>query len=475
MADVSPIASVHQGNASACFGAFTLDAANRELRKSGEPVTIQGKPLELLIVLVERSGSIVSREELCRNLWGNFSGDLDDNLNHAVKKLREALEDSADQPRFIQTVPRRGYRFLAPVLTLRGETASPPVTPNWQPRLNRMGAIGCAVLIVALGAWRTAAIRPELSNAQEAEQAYRNGLRLMRQRNLPGAIKAVEEFQRALQLQPASPRVLAGLAEVSSTIRPSTASVEMAERAVTLDPHCGECQAVLGFLRFTQQWRWTDAENHLRNAMRLQPHDGQTIHWYAQLQVIRGKPAKALELIDEALRRDPELWNLYVLRAGALYVMRNYAAAVEATEKALALNLIAAWDWRSRAFFQLGVHREGVRALMMNLGAWTSNSPERVSQRTSEMVAMFDEAGLKGTLGSLLEETRDGGARPVHAFNRAMWQSLLGDDQAALSELEIGLAGSSFDMIYVAQEPAFHRLRGQARFQAVLEKMGLDK
>lgn len=93
-----------------------MDAASRRLSKDGQPVRIQDQPFQMLLVLLEKPGEVVSREEFRRRLWaeGTFV-DFDNSLNAAMNKLREALNDSADAPRFIETLPRRGYRFIAAV------------------------------------------------------------------------------------------------------------------------------------------------------------------------------------------------------------------------------------------------------------------------------------------------------------------------------------------------------------------------
>jgi TolB-like protein/Tfp pilus assembly protein PilF len=98
------------------FGAFELDGRAGELRKRGLKIKLQEQPLCMLQILVESAGSIVSREELRTRLWPSDTFvDFDVGLNKAVNKIRVALGDSADNPRFIETVPRRGYRFLVPV------------------------------------------------------------------------------------------------------------------------------------------------------------------------------------------------------------------------------------------------------------------------------------------------------------------------------------------------------------------------
>jgi eukaryotic-like serine/threonine-protein kinase len=98
------------------FGLFEADPGSGKLLKQGEPVPLQDQPFRMLCLLLLRPGEIVTREELREKLWPqNTFVEFDGSLNVAVKKLRDALGDSADNPRFVETVPRRGYRFIAPV------------------------------------------------------------------------------------------------------------------------------------------------------------------------------------------------------------------------------------------------------------------------------------------------------------------------------------------------------------------------
>lgn len=98
------------------FGPFELDARSAELRKSGSLVRLQEQPLRLLLLLLERAGEVVKREELRERLWSaDTFVDFDHSVNTAVRKLRAALDDSAETPRFVETLARHGYRFIAPV------------------------------------------------------------------------------------------------------------------------------------------------------------------------------------------------------------------------------------------------------------------------------------------------------------------------------------------------------------------------
>jgi DNA-binding winged helix-turn-helix (wHTH) protein/tetratricopeptide (TPR) repeat protein len=114
------------------FGPYVVDLRAGELRKFGAKVRLQEKPLQLLAALAEKSGQVVTREDLRRRLWpGDTFVDFETGLNTAVSKLRDALSDSTEKPRYIETIPRRGYRFLFPVELGNGHShAAVDVKPN---------------------------------------------------------------------------------------------------------------------------------------------------------------------------------------------------------------------------------------------------------------------------------------------------------------------------------------------------------
>ena len=116
------------------FGLFEADQESGELRKSGVRVRLQAQPFRVLICLLERPGEVVSRDEIQQRLWGTDTiVDFDHSLGTAINKLREALGDSAENPRFIETLARRGYRFIAPVALLGEEREESPATPSMPP------------------------------------------------------------------------------------------------------------------------------------------------------------------------------------------------------------------------------------------------------------------------------------------------------------------------------------------------------
>src|SRR6266849_1600564 len=97
------------------FGDFEVDLRSEELRKAGVKLKLGGQPFQVLAILLEHPGDVFSREELQKRLWPDTFVDVDHNLNTAINKIREVLGDSSENPRFVETLPRRGYRFIAPV------------------------------------------------------------------------------------------------------------------------------------------------------------------------------------------------------------------------------------------------------------------------------------------------------------------------------------------------------------------------
>ena len=110
------------------FGPFEVHPGARELSKSGTKIKLRGQPYLILEVLLSRAGEVVTREEIREKLWpADTFVDFEHGLNTSVKKLRQVLCDSAEEPRYIETVPRLGYRFIAPV-ELVTETLKPPAS-----------------------------------------------------------------------------------------------------------------------------------------------------------------------------------------------------------------------------------------------------------------------------------------------------------------------------------------------------------
>ena len=129
------------------FGSFEADLQEGALTKMGSRIRLQEQPFRILVLLLERSGQLVTREEIRQKLWSDTFVEFDDALNTAVRKLREALNDSADNPRFLETVPRRGYRFVAPVAW----PAEPQGLAPTRPHVRRYPSLSLAAALIVAG------------------------------------------------------------------------------------------------------------------------------------------------------------------------------------------------------------------------------------------------------------------------------------------------------------------------------------
>jgi Tol biopolymer transport system component/DNA-binding winged helix-turn-helix (wHTH) protein len=162
------------------FGVFEVDLAQGELRKYGRKIKLQDRPFQLLTALLEHPGQVVTREELARKLWIDTLVDFDNGLNIAAKKVRDALDDNAATPRYVETLPRRGYRFIAPVQArplvvsepAAAEKPTPPIPPPAAPppaptsfaRRRHIYVRGIGLIIVLFLAvriyWLVTSVRP---------------------------------------------------------------------------------------------------------------------------------------------------------------------------------------------------------------------------------------------------------------------------------------------------------------------------
>lgn len=131
------------------FGLFEFDPVAGELRRDGAAIRLQDQPARILAFLLERPGELVAREQLQHELWPADFVDFDQSLNTAIRKLRAALDDSADQPRYVETLSRRGYRFIAPVAW---SDALPPIVQSEPPRPTKTRLFIATAILLALAA-----------------------------------------------------------------------------------------------------------------------------------------------------------------------------------------------------------------------------------------------------------------------------------------------------------------------------------
>lgn len=514
--------SISAGRQVLRFGAFEFDAKEGLLRKRGLRLRIQPQPLKVLQALLEPPGRLVSRDELREKLWPTDTFvDFEHGLNTAVTRLRQILGDSADNPRFIETEARLGYRMIAPVQLgfmngesggrLRGASNSGdwgrgcdvPVLPAG----DQLGHFGCAAeeenlvtagqlakqpfyrrdptvwimgavaIVLGIGASVWWARHEALARGASAELAYRRGIALIRERTLPKVREGTDELRRAVQENPKFAQSWAGLAESAMLLDPSGAdtAIEYARRAVELDPECGECHGILGFLLFSTKWKWDEAGEHLAKGAALKPNDPKIQISLAEREAALGRIAHAVEILNRAARQFPYSLNIGAVRAQFLYYGRDYQGAIRESDRLTAMNLSGGLEWKSNALFQIGRNVEAVYALHGFLGSWSSASPETIANRKNAAVTRFEKSGLQGVLGDLLKLTESPPASRVHSYNRARWLMLLGKREQSIKELQVALNNGITEVIYLNVEPVFDPIRSHPELLRILKTIGLSR
>ena len=478
------------------FEGFELRLDSGELLRDGSPVKLQLRPARVLALLALRAGAAVSREEIRREVWGEEHVDFDLALNYCIRQIRRALGDSAERPRFVETLPRVGYRFLPPVEVRHGELRdSPPPLPPPRPapprpwESSRRLAVTALLLLLSLAgliALRSQGAEPELGRRQgmpilkgaaaqlpqEALRAYLEG-QYFDSRGEPE--KARNAFQKAVTLAPGYAPAWAALArELLALERPAREVeplVEAAEqRTLALDPDLALAHLVRAKRLAQYEYDWQGSERELRKALDLDPQQAETHAEYAMLLAARGRSQEALGQVHWALYLKPEQQLVSARYPWFYYLDRRYDKAIEharrqielATGKTSETNPTQPdlfWAFRTITLASLAKgDREGALAAARDEARWLGDpEPSSLHEFWATKERMFAKVGPN---------------RPWFGVVPAIE---LGDRERALDLLLAQCRERSDPMIaYLKVDPLYDSLRSQPRFRELLRCANLE-
>ena len=309
------------------FDGWTLRTQTGELLRAGARVQLRPQQAQVLEALLAHPGELVTREQLIARLWPRRVVDFNTGLNSVVRRLRAALGDHAETPRYIETIPRRGYRFIGTVDTRVADVASsvdhaaqPTLPTRWHRRRWSVVAASLLVLATVATAHRSQPIDqragPSPSRVSASALAQERYLlaRHFLQRRTPGDVeRARQYFAESLAIDPGFARAWAGLASAcwldtsEGRLAPQQGLPRVrqaAERALAIDPGLAEAHARLAFYR----WRIGDriaGDEHFRKALDLEPGDPLVLSIAAGNAASNGLFDTAIRLQRRAVEAEP--------------------------------------------------------------------------------------------------------------------------------------------------------------------------
>jgi DNA-binding winged helix-turn-helix (wHTH) protein/tetratricopeptide (TPR) repeat protein len=452
-------------------------------------VLLSPKVVDTLLVLVQSAGRVVSKEALIAAVWPDVVV-VESGLTRNLSVLRKALEEREPDGAYIETIPRRGYRFVAAV-TEELEPAEAPATfkpeprretsPDSAPRKSpflRIAVPAAALLVIAVAATAVLVGRSPRTTAAEqkaVEPGVRIGEHLLFKLSPDEAIRASDQFRHAISASPNSAAAHAGLAiallqTAALGVRQVSGIAAEAERAASrsleLDNSLATAHYASGLHSLLCRWNLVEAEKRFRRALELDPGSIQTRFGYTQLKFAQGDVSEAIRLSEEALRLDPASPLLGARYCQAFYYARDFRRAEAECRKVLdrERHYTLARYYLALTLGWLG-HPDQAHEIIDSLGippaildadrAWLSI---RAGHRNPAMQALMSRRQL----------IREGRA---NASAKLLLAALLGINDEAFEAIEAGISSRAIEILTLGIDPRLDGIRGDKRYNQALRRI----
>ena len=498
------------------FGVFEANLRTGELRRSGHKVRIQELPFRALTVLLARPGEVISREDLRLALWpeGVFV-DFDQGISSAIRRLREALGDSADNPVFVETVERRGYRWIAPVHSPAAapvEIAQPASAGNEEAKEKVLAALppkssspwrklvfALPILALLFAAW---IFRPGYRNAnagvksmpavssggphhtanREAEDYYLKGRFYWNKRTPESLNQAVDSFTQAIVHDPNYSDAYVGLADCYNLMREYTLmpaseayprALAAAKKAVELDDHSSQAHASLAFVLFFGTWDAGSADEEFRRAIDLDPNNATAHHWYATyLHAVR-RVSESLNEIDRAQTLDPNSSSILADKARLLWVAGRRQESLHLLRQLAESdpNSVSAHRYLRFTYFEMADYANYLSEMKKEALLVHDPTLLGIAEAAQKGFSAHGEPGL--LQAQIAQQKKAFSEGKLSPFYIAETYSRLGDKQEELKYLEASYDRHADETINIAVDTLFDNLHSEPAFQQLLAKAGL--
>jgi DNA-binding winged helix-turn-helix (wHTH) protein/tetratricopeptide (TPR) repeat protein len=492
------------------FGVFEADLRAGELRRNGVKVRLQDLPFRALTLLLTRPGEVITREEFRQALWpSDIFVDFEQGISSAVMRLRDALRDSADNPIFIETIERRGYRWIGPIQgvepvpeeTRGNDSPEKQVTaaesPSKPSRLRKMVFV-LPVLAMFFAVW---IFRPGRRDAKasakssppgarilhqaanrEAEDFYLKGRFYWNKRTPESLNQALEAFTQAIAHDSNYSDAYVGLADCYNLLREFSAmpgneayfkAFAAAKKAVGLDQQSSEAHASLGFVTFFGMWDAADAEKEFRRAIELDPNNVKAHHWYATFLNALGRHDEALTEIDLARKLAPDSSSILADKGELLWGAGRHEQGLQLLKQVEAAepDFISPHVYLRLAYFETGDYPNYFVELKKDALLTHDAAQTSVAEAAAKGFAQGGEHGLFAA--QLSEQKKLYQQRKVSPYYVAQTEARLGNKREAIRYLTICIQSHDEVLLNLGDDEGFASLHGDPAFTQLLAKIGL--
>lgn len=450
------------------FGQFSLDTRERSLSRDGKALALTPKSFEILLALVENRGRTLSKEELIDRVWPDSFVEIG-NLNRNISTLRGLLGDDTHQPKFIKTLPKRGYRFDADVrevieeeeeLAIERRTRYSVSLQKTEPVASRRSITGVLVAsVVLIGLVSTVLFMQRsffsgvTAVGQDSTERYKEARRLWDDRSGESLHKATVLFEQLVAAEPEYALAHSGLADAYAFDFQHRSKAEtIALRAIELDPNLSQPHATIGFLRAFWDWDLVEADEYFKRAIALDPNNATAHQWYAMSLGAMGQGNEMISELTTAFQLEPgsssigtDLCRAYYFR-GRLHDAESTCLKVLAADPQFLSARFVLYD----VYSALGKHDEAIEQFAQ---------AEALTTRYSIVPNSVDDLrrayASRGKTGYWEMQAEILARMPRTEYEVAKYHARLGDREAVFSALKAAYERRNLDFIYFQSEPLF--------------------
>jgi DNA-binding winged helix-turn-helix (wHTH) protein/Flp pilus assembly protein TadD len=458
------------------FDGFRVDRISGEISRDGRASRLQQQTLRILVELYDHAGKIVSREQLVKILWPAGIVDFDNGLNVAMRKLRVALDDVGDSPRYIETLPKVGYRFLAK--PVESQAVAAPIADKAR---RARGFALLAMVLLALGGvfwWSTKSApgpyQPRHVPSLRAQELYLKGIHERSRRDVNPTAASLALFEAALKEDPDYAAAWAAYgftvaATVMRQMNPPTEAIAKAraaaERAIELEPDLVDGHVLMVHVLMDHEKNFPAATAALERARAVGQGSAHFWHYSAMLNGQLGRVDAALADMRRARGLEPMTLLFTANHALILVYARRHEEAIDLLKPIVEANpgFILARGILARALMATG-DLEGARQQLQ--------ARDEIGVLQAELALVYIKLGLREEAMRELERIEAMGLKGFAvAYDEAAIYTALGDLDKACERLEGALTDGSVHINWMRLDPRMDALRGRKCFADVEKRL----